>query len=163
MTGTAGGYAYLTVNAFNPWALIGIRRRRVAGGGDDLVVGHACRSSGPSRRWPSGPRCSSCGLLWGNVPRRASRDDRWTILVAAAFLAAAFFVLPTRVHERYLFPVFAFLPLLAVAQRRWLVALLLLAAARFINLHAVLTNPLYGTANVVALPLGDLVPQRRDA
>jgi hypothetical protein len=75
--------------------------------------------------------------------------------VAATFLALAFFVLPTRVHERYIFPVVALMPLLAVVQRRWAVALLLLSVGAFINLHAILTLPLYGSANVETLPLGE--------
>ena len=87
--------------------------------------------------------------------RAAVRDDRWTIIVAAALLAAAFFVLPTRVHERYIFPVVALLPLLAVVARRWALALLLLSAGAFINLHGILTLPLYGTPNVETLAAGE--------
>ena len=73
-------------------------------------------------------------------------------------LSAAFFVLPTRVHERYLFPVFALLPILAVWSRRWRWATLAFAIGSFINLHAILTNanPQYGTDNVANLPFGDL-------
>ena len=37
----------------------------------------------------------------------ARRPDRQTILVGLAVLAIAFFVVPTRVHERYMFPFFA--------------------------------------------------------
>lgn len=152
MAETAGGYAWLTVNAFNAWALVG------SGGDPSLAQSMTWASDsvpfvGPVPALAIGTALLAGGLLWGNV-RAAVRDDRWTLLVAATFLAAAFFILPTRVHERYLFPVFAFLPLLAVVGRRWLVALLLLAGAAFINLHAILTTPLYGTDNVVALPLG---------
>ena len=35
------------------------------------------------------------------------RPDRLTLLVALAVLSLAFFVLPTRVHERYVYPFFA--------------------------------------------------------
>ncbi len=66
------------------------------------------------------------------------------------FLAIAFFILPTRVHERYIFPAIAVMPLLAVVSGRWAVALLLLSVGAFINLHAILTLPLYGTDNVTA-------------
>ena len=38
----------------------------------------------------------------------ARRDDMRGVLLASALLAIAFFVLPTRVHERYLFPALAF-------------------------------------------------------
>ena len=43
----------------------------------------------------------------------ARRPDRLTILVGVTLLAVAFFVLPTRVHERYLFPFFALGAILA--------------------------------------------------
>ena len=80
---------------------------------------------------------ASCGA----PSRRAVRDDRWTLLVAVTFLAIAFFILPTRVHERYIFPAIALMPLLAVVQRRWAIALLLLSVGAFINLHGILTLP----------------------
>ena len=96
----------------------------------------------------------AAGFAWG-VVRGAVRDDRWTLIVAVTFLAIAFFILPTRVHERYIFPAVALMPLLAVVSGRWAVALLLLSVGAFINLHAILTLPLYGTANVETLPLGE--------
>ena len=37
----------------------------------------------------------------------ARRPDRLTLLVGLAVLALAFFVVPTRVHERYGYPFFA--------------------------------------------------------
>ena len=45
----------------------------------------------------------------------ARRPDRQTILVGLAVLAIAFFVVPTRVHERYMFPFFAVAAILAGA------------------------------------------------
>ncbi len=57
-------------------------------------------------------------------------------------------------HERYLFPVFVFLPLLAVNSRRFRVLTLLIAIGSFINLHGILTVGNYGTANVTGLPFG---------
>ncbi len=90
------------------------------------------------------------GIVLG-VLQVAWRDDRRSILLAAAFLSLAFFVLPTRVHERYLFPIFVLLPLLAITSRRWLVATVVLAAASFMNLHAILTLPLYATPNIADL------------
>src|SRR4029079_11028724 len=80
--------------------------------------------------------------------RIAWREDRRTILVVGTFLALAFFILPTRVHERYMFPVFAILPILAVIYRRWIWVAILLSVAAFINLHGVLTTPLYATPHI---------------
>ena len=59
----------------------------------------------------SASRSASCRVAW--------RDDRRSIILVTLFLALGFFMLPTRVHERYMFPIFAFLPLLAVVNRRW--------------------------------------------
>ena len=50
----------------------------------------------------------------------ARRPDRQTILVGLAVLAIAFFVVPTRVHERYMFPFFAVAAILAGVSWRWL-------------------------------------------
>ncbi|MFV2063545.1 MAG: phospholipid carrier-dependent glycosyltransferase, partial [Chloroflexota bacterium] len=154
MTETAGGYSWLSVNAFNAWALLG--------SDGTLPLAESLRWSddtvpllGPLAAVVIGAALLAAGFLWG-VVRAAARDDRWTLLVAVTFLAIAFFILPTRVHERYIFPAIALLPLLAVANGRWAVALLLLSAGAFINLHAILTIDLYGTANVTSLPAGEL-------
>lgn len=154
MTRTAGGYSYLSVNAYNPWALVGSGDTPpLAASGywsDDTLP-----LVGPLPGVVIGALALLAGFLW-TIARAAVRDDRWTLLVAATLLCMAFFVLPTRVHERYIFPAFAILPLLAVMDRRWLAATLILAVATLINLHGVLTNPLYGSADVETLPFGEL-------
>jgi Gpi18-like mannosyltransferase len=55
-------------------------------------------------------------------------QDLWTILAVGLFVCFAFYFLPTRVHERYLFPAMAVLAPMAAANWRVLVAYLLLAA-----------------------------------
>ena len=154
MFGTAGGYGYLSVNAYNLWALVAPE------GGTSLAAGLSWNDDtlalvGPIPGVAIGAALLAAGFLWGTV-RAAVRDDRWTLIVAVTFLAIAFFILPTRVHERYVFPAIALMPLLAVVSGRWLVALVLLSAGALINLHGILTLPLYGTANVETLPLGEL-------
>jgi len=57
------------------------------------------------------------------------RDDRRTLLVALTVMAIAFFVLPTRVHERYLFPFFALSAVLLAVSPRWAAVYLVLAIA----------------------------------
>ena len=153
MFGTAGGYGYLTVNAYNLWALLG------ADGSPSLAEALNWNEDtapllGLLPGVAIGAALLMAGFLWGTV-RAAVRDDRWTLIAAATFLAIAFFILPTRVHERYIFPAIALLPLLAVVQRRWAIALLLLSIGAFINLHGILTLPLYGTQNVETLALGE--------
>ena len=49
----------------------------------------------------------------------ARRPDRLTLLVGLAVLALAFFVVPTRVHERYGYPFFALGVILAAISCRW--------------------------------------------
>jgi hypothetical protein len=58
-----------------------------------------------------------------------------------------------------MFPIFGLLPLLAVVDRRWLWATIALSAAAFINLHGVLTTPLYASPNLEHLPFGELFRQ----
>jgi hypothetical protein len=150
---TLGGYPYLTVNAYNPWAFAS------SGGVDPMTAGGTwSRDDIPLIAGIPGGAIGwlllGIGFAVGLV-RVAIRDDRRSLVVALAFLSLAFFILPTRVHERYLFPVFALLPILAVLDRKWLWATVALALASFMNLHAVLTTPLYGTPNVDDLPFGE--------
>ncbi len=153
MSQTAGGYPYLSVNAYNLWALLG------AGGSPPLALAYAWSPDdvpllGPLPGILIGTVLLALGFLWGFL-RSILAADRWTILLAAVWLSLAFFFLPTRVHERYLFPVFAFLPLLAVASPRWMAALIAVAAGSFINLHGILMVPGYSTENIAGLPLGE--------
>src|SRR6185369_2671416 len=68
------------------------------------------------------------------------RPDRLTVLVGVAVLALAFFVLPTRVHERYLFPLVAVGAILAAVSPRWRIAYVISGAAMFANMYVVLTT-----------------------
>ncbi len=150
----AGEYPGLSINAYNPWAFAS------SGGRPSLAQ---CFCGWPSDESPFlGPLTAvgvgtlllAGGFLLG-LARVLWRDDPRSVILVAAYLSLAFFILPTRVHERYGFPAFAFLPLLSVGGRRWAVATLVLAAASFINLHAVLTVPLYGTPGLEGLALGE--------
>lgn len=67
------------------------------------------------------------GLATALLPLRR-RQDLATVLAVGLFVIFAFYFLPTRVHERYLFPAMAVLAPLAAANWRVLVAYLLLAA-----------------------------------
>lgn len=69
----------------------------------------------------------------------AWRDDTRSMVVALAILAIAFFVVPTRAHERYLFPFFAVGAILLALSWRWAVAYAVLAVVNSANLLAVLT------------------------
>jgi Gpi18-like mannosyltransferase len=170
----AAGYPYLTVNAFNPWALV--IQESADGRQDSLANNRAwlCDSTivatGPQEfrigpivipEWSTPARTDDkCpdGVLIGAIPAGivgaalfllaaalalwfvARRPDRLTILVGAAVLALAFFVLPTRVHERYLYPLVAVGAILAAVSLRWRIAYVVSGAAMLANLYVVLTT-----------------------
>src|SRR6185369_12145557 len=168
---TAAGYPYVTVNAFNPWALItqttadgarqGLAQSRT------WVCDSTITASGPGAfrigdwvlwSWPASSATCDNGLMLGAFPAVlvgsvlfliaaaivvwlvARRPDRITMLVGLSVLALAFFVLPTRVHERYLFPLVALGAILAAVSLRWRIAYILSAAATFANMYVVLTT-----------------------
>jgi predicted membrane-bound dolichyl-phosphate-mannose-protein mannosyltransferase len=160
----AGGYPYVTVNAYNPWA---------------LVPGDAGLSLASHGVWvcdaPAALLAEDCGAgaaVLGPVPAvlvgtallllsialalwvAARHPDRRTLLVVLAVLAIAFFVVPTRVHERYMFPFFAIGAILAAVSVRWRIAYVLLSAATFANLYVVLTT-LYPPSDPAVNPVRD--------
>ena len=144
-----GGYPYLTVNAYNPWAMV------------PSDLGESFASNG---LWacdaPSSVvgQCGSGIAMFGPIPAVVigaalliavmalvlwvvARDPRrLTMLVALALLALAFFVLPTRVHERYGYPFFALGAILFAISPRWRVAYVVLTIATFANMYVVLTT-----------------------
>lgn len=147
---TAGGYPYLSVNAWNPWALATFQGNGIAQNRAwvcDMVVTDGSAFT----------RCPEA-LTFGGVPAIAvgttltivafvavslfvaRRPDRRTILVGLAALALAFFVVPTRVHERYLFPLVAIGAILASVSVRWTIAYVASGLATLANLYFVLTT-----------------------
>ncbi|TMD29219.1 MAG: DUF2029 domain-containing protein, partial [Chloroflexi bacterium] len=148
---TAGGYPYITVNAYNPWALVERAGSGLAASGQwlcDAVTGTAANTPCPpgSEILVAGqPAVFVAGVLMAVVLGAILlvvmwRPDRQTILVGTAVVAVALFVIPTRVHERYLFPFFAVGAILAAVSTRWRVAYAVLAVANFLNLYVVLTT-----------------------
>ena len=146
-----GGYPYLTVNAYNTWALVpGDTGNSLANAG--LWVCDAVRGSptkcGVGRRdvrghpggRSSGPSCSSrrsSRVLWPS----SRRPDRLTILVALAVLALAFFAVPTRVHERYASRSSPSALILVAVSWRWRIAYVVaVRRPTFLNMYVVLTT-----------------------
>ena len=187
----AGGYPYVTVNAYNPWALVtddgnGLAAnglwnalRDVAGpdpgqvatlilGVPAVYVGTALLLAaivGVCAVVAVYARRSSVVLDDGlpGGPFRVVTDERRLLVVALAVLAVAFFILPTRVHERYLFPAFAIAAILAATSVRWRLAYVVLSLASFANLYAILLIPYFenpgikdwlGLAEAIRSPLG---------
>jgi 4-amino-4-deoxy-L-arabinose transferase-like glycosyltransferase len=172
-----GGYPYLTVNAYNAWALV------------PSDLGNSLASSGqwvcdvvttvvhvrPELQYGVGLGSSRCGagtVQFGAVPAVTlgavlllvviatvlwtiwRRPDRLTILVGLSVFALAFFAAPTRVHERYGFPFFALGAILLAISPRWRVAYVVLTIATFANMYVVLTT-LYPPADPTFNPVRD--------
>ena len=143
-----GGYPYVTVNAYNPWALVmSDTGASLAGTGqwacDALVSASTC-GAGVAMIGPlpaivvgTGALLSGFAVILAFVARR---PDRLTVLVGLALLALAFYMLPTRVHERYDYPFFALGAILAAVSVRWRIAYLVLSVATFANMYVVLTT-----------------------
>ena len=149
---TASGYPYVTVNAYNPWALAELN------GGGLATNGSWICNSVFTNTVAGGANCPEGFLVFGVIPAVAigaallafafavvvgvvsSRPDRLTMLVGLTVLAVAFFMLPTRVHERYLYPFFALGAILAALSWRWLAAYVVLAATTFLNMYVVITT-----------------------
>ena len=151
MFSTAATYSYVTVNAYNLWALFPVNGESTASNG--LWVPDAPIPDVTS--WAQiGPFPAALvgGLLLGLllfvvVPLLVARKpDRLTILVGVCVLALAFFVVPTRVHERYLYPLFGLAAILFAFSWRWRAVYLVASLATFLNMYVVLTT-IYGYMN----------------
>jgi hypothetical protein len=132
----AGNYPYLSVNAWNPWALVDS-----AGAG---LFANGTWGSDLTPLFGAGPPAVICGAallvaagivaLWS-----ARKDHRAHTVIAVTFVAIAFFLLPTRVHERYLFPAIPLTLALAAALPRWRVIAATISVAFLLNAWGALT------------------------
>jgi len=135
-------FTVVTANAFNPWAFAGSPSlvQGMAGGGgwvdDTLVVAAGL----PAVAIGAGALVVVGLLVAGGL---LVRDGIVPILLGFTILALAFFVLPTRVHERYLFPFFATASVLAAPSIPRIVGLAGVNLAATVNLHAVLGGNLF--------------------
>ena len=132
----AGGYPHLSVNAWNPWALITVGGRAVVD------------ASGWASDIDPLPLIGIPGVAIGSAAiatavlvamRYVRRDTAIRTVTAVAILAIAFFVLPTRVHERYLFPAIPLTIALAAARPAWRWIAIVTSVALFANSWGVLT------------------------
>ena len=114
-------YPYTSLYAFNIWSIIGDFWKPddayVVTGGVLLLVGLA----------------ASCIPLW-------RRRDVPAMLAVGALAAFAFYFLPTRAHERYLFPAFALLLPIAAVRARVLFPYVALAISFGLSLYFAFTR-----------------------
>jgi len=93
--GAYGGYAYTSINAFNLWGLYGLW----APDGGLSILG-----------WILFGAFAVFTLYFVNKRFKESND--FLLIFGAFMLLFAFFMLPTRIHERYLFPAISMLALM---------------------------------------------------
>ena len=132
----------LTANAYNAWALVGGASLAsvIGGSGGSWIADSLTVVAGLSAVTVGAALLALTGLLVAGG--LLIRDDRLAIVLGFAVAAFAFYALPTRVHERYLFPFFAPAALLAAGSLSAGLGYLGLGALNAVNLHAVLAAPL---------------------
>jgi predicted membrane-bound dolichyl-phosphate-mannose-protein mannosyltransferase len=117
----------------NPWSGLGDSLFR----GDDTTVAFAVAGLAPT--WQQVGTFLFALAALAALVIVARRDDMRGILLAALVMAIAFFVLPTRVHERYLFPAIALATPLLLSGRWWPWIATTLSAFLFLNVYWVFT------------------------
>ncbi len=129
----AGTYTGLSINAFNMW------RNPWSGLGDTLHWGDdttlALAFGGLSLTWQHVGTLLFAAVAVVALVCVARRDDMRGILLVSLVLAIAFFALPTRVHERYLFPALALGALLVLSGRAWPWIYAALSVSFFANIY----------------------------
>jgi len=149
---TAATYSYVTVNAYNAWALFPVDGVSLATSG--LWIPDAPVPDAASWAQVAGLPAAviGAGLLLAVIIVTAvlvaRRPDRLTILVGVSVLALAFFAVPTRVHERYLFPLFGLAAILVAFSWRWRIAYAIAGVATFLNMYVVLTTVYKGNPSI---------------
>jgi hypothetical protein len=139
----AGDFNALTANAFNPWALIGAPTlAQTIGSGNPTWTSDALPIVGdvPAVAIGAGALIVVGLLVAGGL---LVRDGVLPILLGFSILALAFFVLPTRVHERYLFPFFGAAAVLAAPAAMGIAGYVALNLLATVNLHAVLSGNVF--------------------
>jgi 4-amino-4-deoxy-L-arabinose transferase-like glycosyltransferase len=148
---TAGGYPYASVNAYNPWALASVDGNGVAANGTWACDAVIVASAGGRVDCPEAVMVGPIPAVYAGAALLAvafalvclavaRRPTPLVILTGVTLLAIAFFILPTRVHERYLFPLVALGAILAGVSWRWLAVYLVLSLTTFLNMYVVLTT-----------------------
>jgi hypothetical protein len=145
--GASQAFPGVTQNAFNLW--MNPAFDVVITGSTGLTEGHVVDDTAVA------VSVAGVGLTWqwiGNLlfvaavgvglSVLARRSDGRTVVFVALLVAVAFFTLPTRVHERYLYPALALgLPLLACGPA-WQRLYVVLSAVLFLDVYWVYTLPI---------------------
>jgi predicted membrane-bound dolichyl-phosphate-mannose-protein mannosyltransferase len=130
----AGTYVGLSINAINLW------RNPWSGLGDTLSWGDDTTIAFASVTWQQVGALLFAAAAVIALWIVARRDEMRGLLLASLILAIAFFALPTRVHERYLFPALAIGALLVFSGRAWPWIYGALSLSFFANVYWVYTE-----------------------
>lgn len=97
-------------------------------------------------------RAGAVGLSLASV---GPKPTMHRVLLSAAFLTFAFFMLTMKMHERYLFPALALLAPVAILDRRWAVLYVALSVTFLLNLYSIYPVPppaVVGNIHYIAAP-----------
>jgi hypothetical protein len=143
----ANFYQGLSLNAFNlwnnPWSGIGFQRWGCDAPGNELCganQGTAFLLGNTSVSWQAVGNILFAAAVLAALWQIARRDDPAGVLRGTLLIAVAFFALPTRVHERYLFPALALAAPLVLRSWRWAVLYATLSFVFFANVYWVYTG-----------------------
>ena len=148
---TAGLFPYMSVNAYNMWALTGdpsmasqFATREVTWTTDNYTLfGQSAHAIG------LGLFAFLCVAIFVGL---LLRHDARAVFIATAIILVSFFAVTTRVHERYLVHAFAILALVWSSHWWKRVLLVCLAAVNTLNLHAILVGGIRTVTNVLGEP-----------
>lgn len=119
--GAYSGYAFTSINAFNLWALFGLW----VPDGSLFIVGWALFGS-------------LAAFTLYVLHKRFNASGELLVLFSAFVLFFGFFMLPTRIHERYLFPAISMLALMFPFIKKTRALYAVLTATLFVNVSYVL-------------------------
>ena len=135
--GAYSGYKYTSINAFNLWGLFGLWQPD----GNLYILG-----------WTLFGVFAVFTLYV--LHKRFKVSDEMLVFFAAFMLFFAFFMLPTRIHERYLFPAISILALMYPFVKKARPFYVVLTGTFLVNQAYVLY---YLNSTTIFIPSGDLV------
>ncbi|MBR9706049.1 hypothetical protein GOV14_03380 [Candidatus Pacearchaeota archaeon] len=128
---TVGRYNRVTMNAYNFWFLVSPESPQWWWAISDTTkfLGITLKQIG----------LTLFGLYTALVVYQLTKKrSKETIFLAASSLALAFFILPTQIHERYMFSFFALFALVMLKNKKYLVTYIILAITHLFNMMMVL-------------------------
>jgi len=135
-------YPYASMSAFNPWTIFSLLYSGRAPELTELIPWVDDRDAVFAFVTPfvvglalfAGACAIALWRLWRSL---GTRDERIQLWACSSTIVFAFFVLATRMHERYAFPFFALALPLVVLSKRWLLAYAVATVGCWANIYAI--------------------------